>query len=201
MFSLKCVCVRVRARVCVYKMRGILTLILQPSQLVFYFSPEKFHWLSVGAMWGGWNNLSCMPHFVCTCGTSVPLEGWVMGAEVGQRWAAQTSIQLPTKHPCRSRFGLAPAVQSYLNLQKPWGNFRLITRNVGVRLILYAHFCFPKHSCWEAMQIGGIWWVLFPGSRLVSDGLNVRRALRVSIIIKSSFFVCEFRSCCELEDV
>lgn len=36
------------------------------------------------------------------------------------------------------------------------------------------------------------WWHLMhfsPGTRLVSDGLNVRRVLRVSIIIKSSFSV------------
>lgn len=150
-----CVC----ACVCT---RGILTLILQPSQLVFYFSPEQFHWLSVEAVWGRWNNLlSWMPHFALTRGNSVPVEGWVVGAEVGQHWATQTSIQLPTKHPCRSRFGLALTMQFYLNLQKPWGNFHLITRSMGVRLILHAYFCFPKHSCWEAIQIGGIW-CIFP---------------------------------------
>lgn len=109
------VCVCARVCVWVYKMRGILTLILQPSQLVFYFSPEKFHWFSVEAMWGRWHNLSWMPHFVHTCGNSVPLEIWVMGAEAGQHWATWTSIQLPTKHPCRSKFGLALAMQSYLN--------------------------------------------------------------------------------------
>lgn len=93
-------------------------------------------------------------------------------------------------------------MQSYLSLQKSWGSFHLISRSVGSGLFCMLIFLFQNIPAGKQYKLV-VFGEFSPGSRPISNGLNVRRVLRVSIIIKKLFFffLFVFWSCCELAGV
>lgn len=78
-------------------------------------------------------------------------------------------------------------MQSYLSLQKSWGSFHLISRSIGLGLLCMLIFLFQNIPAGKQYKLV-VFGEFSPGSRPISNGLNVRRVLRVSIIIKKLFF-------------
>lgn len=80
-------------------------------------------------------------------------------------------------------------MQSYLSLQKAWGSFHLISRSMGSGLFCMHIFLFQNIPAGKQYKL-----VVFdefsPETRPISNGLNVRRVLRVSIIFKKLLFFC-----------
>lgn len=70
---------------------------------------------------------------------------------------------------------------------KSWGSFHLISRSIGSGLFCMRIFLFWNIPAGKQYKL-----IVFdefsPGTRPISNGLNVRRVLRVSIIIKKLFF-------------
>ena len=146
-------------------MKGILTLILQPSQPILFFTWEIPLWLQ-------WKPREEGGIFSPPEGSVLPLDVqmvflWKAGlreqrlASIEDLWNFHSE---PQEAPVPEQIWLCFCNAVLSKPAKMMGKLSSDFKKHWVRLILHAYFSFPKHSCWEAVQIGCVWWV-FPGNR------------------------------------
>lgn len=149
---------------------------------------------SMEAVWERWNNLlSWRPRFDLRCANCVPVEGWVVGTEAGQHlWIFHSD---PQEAPIQEQIWLCLCNAVLAKTVKNQGKTFIWFQEALGQAYFACLFFFSK-TFLLGSNTRRLCLMSFPQSEMetrpISNGVGVRRVLRVSILIKKRRLFCSY---------